>query len=92
MNRSLKRFERNLAEKLVDQCLHVRADDTVTITMGKNMIDLAEEVSLKCFEAGADVLLNLYTDKYYWGYSNLLSIESLKEPSKFCIALTETYI
>lgn len=54
------------------------------------MIGLAEDIALKCFEVGADALLNLYTDRYYFGYMHLLSKESLSEPSKFCVALTET--
>lgn len=86
---NLRARKRELADRLVKQCLGIKPSDTVTISTTKHTIDLAEEISLKCFEVGADALLNLYTDRYYRGYLSLLTEESLREPSKFCIALTE---
>ncbi len=86
---SMQDLRVQLAKKLVRQCLRVNSKDTVTIATTPQTIGLAEEIAVKCFEVGADVLLNLYTDKYYSAYMHLLSKESLREPSKFCIALTE---
>ncbi len=87
---NLRAERQKLADRLVKQCLGVKSTDAVSISTTKQTIDLADEISLKCFEAGADVLLNLYTDPYYRGYMTLLSEESLREPSKFCTAFTET--
>lgn len=53
-------------------------------------LPLAEDIAEECFRKGADVLLNLYTDKYMVSYHNLLSTESLRQPSVFCRALTES--
>ncbi len=89
MARSLEGLQKALAGRLVHQCLSIKADDTVTILCFPHTMDLAEQISLECFRTGADVLLNLYTDGYYAGYLNLLPAESLREPSKFCVALTE---
>lgn len=63
--------------------------DIVTIQTWDHTIELAEEIAQTCFEKGADVMLNLYTDKYYSSYLNTLPVESLKEPSKFCTSLAD---
>ena len=78
----------SLAEKIVSQCLDVTSKDNVTIFFYSHNIPLAEEIADQCFKKGADVLLNLYTDKYYLSYVTNLSVESLRQPSVFCQALT----
>jgi aminopeptidase len=90
MRLSRRHDEAELAAKVVKECLRVGDRDLVTIQTGKHTIELAEEMALECFAVGADVLLNLYTDRYYVGYLTLLPVESLREASKFCRALTET--
>jgi len=79
----------SLAEKIVNQCLGITAKDDVSILLYPHNIPLAEEIADECFKKGADVLLNLYTYKYYLSYLTQLSTESLKQPSVFCRALTE---
>ena len=39
--------------------------DNVTIYFYHHMLKLAEETAEECFKKGADVLLNLYTDRFY---------------------------
>ena len=78
----------SLAERIVNQCLGITAKDNVTILLYPHDIQLAEEIADECFKKGADVLLNLYTDKYFLSYYTNLSIESLRQPSVFCRALT----
>jgi len=87
---NLRALQRELANRVVNQCLRIGPTDSVTIVTSRQSINLAEEISLKCFEAGADALLNLYTDRYYRGYLTLLTEESLRAPSKFCVAFTQT--
>jgi aminopeptidase len=79
----------SLAERIVGQCLGITAKDNVTILLYPHNIPLAEEIADECFKRGADVLLNLYTDKYYLSYLTRLSVESLRQPSVYCRALTE---
>ena len=80
----------SLAERIVNQCLGITAKDNVSILLYPHNIPLAEEIADECFKKGADVLLNLYTDRYFLSYQTLLSVESLKQPSVFCRALTES--
>jgi leucyl aminopeptidase (aminopeptidase T) len=80
----------SLAEQVVNNCLKVTAEDNVTIFLWDHTIPLAEALASECFKKGADVLLNLYTDKYYLSYMTELSAKSLREPSIFCRALTES--
>ncbi len=79
----------SLANQIVNRCLNVTDKDNVTILVYPHMIELGEQVAIECFKKGADVLLNLYTDKYQQSYFNLLSAESLRQPSVFCRALAE---
>ncbi|HYC11487.1 MAG TPA: aminopeptidase [Nitrososphaerales archaeon] len=80
----------SLANQVVNRCLRITDQDNVTITVASHSIPLAEDLAVECFRNGADVLLNLYTDKYQSAYRNLLSVESLRQPSVFCKALTES--
>ncbi len=79
----------SLPSLIVNSCLRVTVRDNVTVFLYPHMLSLAEEISRECFKKGADVLLNVYTDRYYYDYMTLLSAENLKEPSVFCRALTE---
>jgi leucyl aminopeptidase (aminopeptidase T) len=44
---------------------------------------------VECFKQGADAIIILWTDDYYYGLLRELSEESLREPSKLCQAFTE---
>jgi leucyl aminopeptidase (aminopeptidase T) len=79
----------SLASQIVNKCLKISDRDNITIMLYPHNIPLAEEIASECFRKGADVLLNLYTEKYLLSYMKELSVESLKEPSIFCKALTE---
>src|SRR3972149_5941249 len=79
----------NLAANLVQRCLRIRPEDNVTIFFYPHTQDLAEDIAVECFRAGADALLNLYTDRYYEAYMRLLTAESRRKPSVFCRGLTE---
>jgi leucyl aminopeptidase (aminopeptidase T) len=79
----------SLAHRIVADCLRITEKDNVTIFLYPHTIPLAEELSEECFKKGADVLLNLYTEKYMLSYYDLLSAESLRQPSVFCRALAE---
>ena len=80
----------SLASQVVNRCLRITAKDDVTISVSKHAIPLAEEFAVECFRNGADVLMNLWTDRYQSGYLNLLPVKALKRPSVFCRALSET--
>lgn len=79
----------SLASQIVNKCLKITEKDNVTIFLYPHNIPLAEEIAAECFKKGADVLLNLYTEKYLLSYMKELPVESLREPSVFCKTLTE---
>src|SRR5437867_12586717 len=72
-----------LAENAVKNCLRIRPDDNVTIFFYPHTLSLAEDLATEGFKVGADVLLNLYTDKYYSAYMKHFSTEKLRQPSAF---------
>ena len=80
----------SLASSVVNDCLRITEKDNVTVLLYPHNLPLAEDIAEECFKKGADVLLNLYTDRYMTSYLDLLSVESLRQPSVFCRALTES--
>ena len=78
-----------LAANLVRSCLRITPDDAVTIFFGPHEQALVEDIAEECFKIGADVNLSAYTDRFYESYMRLLSVESLKQPSVFCRAISE---
>ncbi len=76
------------AASLVNTCLRIRPEDNVTLFFYPHSLAIAEDLADECFKVGADVLLNLYTDRYYESYMRRLSVESLRQPSAFCHGLT----
>ena len=80
----------SLAKSVVNDCLRITEKDSVTINLYPHNLRLAEEIADECFKNGADVILSLYSDKFYSSYYRNLSEENLKKPSAFCKALTQT--
>ncbi|TLZ58772.1 MAG: hypothetical protein E6K17_00020 [Methanobacteriota archaeon] len=78
-----------LAANLVRSCLRITPDDNVTIFFGTHEQALTEDIAEECFKIGADVNLSAYTDKFYESYMRHLSVESLKQPSVFCRAISQ---
>lgn len=78
-----------LAENAVKNCLRITPDDNVTVFFYPHTLPLAEDLATECFKVGADVMLNLYTDRYHSAYMKHLSVEQLRKPSAFCRGLSE---
>jgi len=79
-----------LAKIVVRDALNVDASDVVTITTWDHTIDVANAMAVECFKRGADAMMSLWTDEYYYGLLRELSEESLGVCSKICEAFTET--
>ena len=79
-----------LAKTVVRDALNVDASDVVTITTWDHTIDVANAMAVECFKRGADAMMSLWTDEYYYGLLRELSEESLGVCSKICEAFTET--
>jgi leucyl aminopeptidase (aminopeptidase T) len=61
----------------------------VAINLYPHNLELAEEIAVECFKNGADVIMSLYTDKFYEAQFRYLSEANLRKPSAFCRSLTE---
>ena len=75
---------------MVRDALRIKSTDIVSVTTFPHTIDAANAIALECFKEGADAMITLWTDEYYSGILEYLSEDSLREPSKFCQAFTET--
>jgi len=78
-----------LAKTVVKDALHVDSSDVVIITTWDHTIDVANAMAVECFRQGADAMMSLWTDEYYYGLLRELSEESLGICSKLCEAFTE---
>jgi leucyl aminopeptidase (aminopeptidase T) len=78
-----------LARIVVKDALHVDSSDVVIITTWDHTIDVANAMAVECFRQGADAMMSLWTDEYYYGLLKELSEESLGVCSKICEAFTE---
>jgi leucyl aminopeptidase (aminopeptidase T) len=81
-------FEK-LARTVVKDALQVDQSDVVVITTWDHTIDVANAMAVECFKQGADAMMSLWTDEYYYGLLRELSEESLGICSKLCEAFTE---
>ena len=79
-----------LARTVVRNALRVDSSDIVTITTWDHTIDVANAMVVECFRQGADAMMSLWTDEYYYGMLKELSEESLGVCSKICEMFTET--
>jgi aminopeptidase len=78
-----------LAKIVVKDSLNVDPSDVVIITTWDHTIDVANAMAVECFRQGADAMMSLWTDEYYYGLLRELSEESLGVCSKICQAFTE---
>ncbi len=78
-----------LAKIIVKDSLSVDADDVVIVTTWDHTIGAANAMVVECFRQGADAMMSLWTDEYYYGLLKELSSESLGVCSKLCQAFTE---
>jgi leucyl aminopeptidase (aminopeptidase T) len=79
-----------LARIVVKDALSINSSDVVTITTWDHTIDVANAFAVECFRQGADAIIVLWTDEYYYGLLRELSEASLREHSKICEMFTET--
>jgi leucyl aminopeptidase (aminopeptidase T) len=84
-----KALYEELARIVVKDALHVDSSDVVVITTWDHTIDVANAMVVECFKQGADAMMSLWTDEYYYGLLRELSEESLGVCSKICEAFTE---
>ena len=79
----------SLPSSIVSQCLRITKRDNVTIFHYPHSTPMAEDIAEECFKKGADVMLDLYTERYHLSYLKELPVEILRKPSPFCRALAE---
>ncbi len=66
-----------LARTVVKDALHVDSGDVVIVTTWDHTIDVANAMVVECFKQGADAMMSLWTDEYYYGLLRELSEASL---------------
>jgi aminopeptidase len=85
----VKALYEELAKTVVKDALSIDSSDVVSITTWDHTISVANAMAVECFKQGADAIIILWTDEYYYGLLRELSEASLGEDSKLCQAFTE---
>lgn len=85
----MDRSTRVLAKKVIRDSLRVTGSDIVVINTWDWTSDLASALALECYRLGADVLMTLYTDDFYFEHLKILSEEDLRQTSRHCLELAD---
>lgn len=80
----------DLAKSVVRDSLNINSKDIVSITTYPHTMDVANAMAVQCFKQGADAIILLWTDDYFYSFLEELSEDSLREESKICQAFTES--
>ncbi len=56
----------SVAKRVVHTSLRVREDDMVLIEAWQHTMDLASDIALECYKAGAKPMITLMTDRLWW--------------------------
>jgi len=78
-----------IAQSIVRECLRLKEDEPVIITTYPHTMDLANEIAIECYKVGADPLIQLETDEWFYGQFKHLSVEQLRRTSKHCLGINE---
>jgi leucyl aminopeptidase (aminopeptidase T) len=79
----------SIARSVVSECLRAKPGEAVTVSTYPHTIDLANEIGAELYKAGAEPLLLLDTDEFFYAQFKHLSEDQLKQPSPHCLGLAE---
>jgi len=79
----------NIAQSVVRECLRLKEDEPVIISTYPHTMEMANQLSLECYKVGADPLIQLETDEWFYGQFKHLTIEQLRKTSKHCLGLND---
>ncbi len=78
-----------IAQSIVKDCLRVSEYEPVIISTYPHTMDLANEIAIECYKVGADPLIQLETDEWFYGQFKHLTVDQLRKTSKHCLGLNE---
>ncbi|MCK5631505.1 aminopeptidase [Candidatus Bathyarchaeota archaeon] len=79
----------SFARRVVKTCLRIGSNDRVAIFTWGHTIDLAEDLEIECRKAGAQTHTEVYTDKIFYETLKKCSVEYLRAPNPFELALAD---
>jgi len=79
----------SIARSIVRESLRIKENEPVMISAAEHTIDLATEVALECFKAGADPAVLYENDDIFYGQYKYLTEDQLRTPSAHCVGIAE---
>ncbi len=83
-------YEDSIAKRIVHESLKVREDDMVLIDTWQHTIDLASQISIECYKAGAKPLITLMTDTLWWNIFQQVPDEYIRKTPRHVMAALES--
>ena len=75
----------SIAKSIVSECLRAKAGEAITISSYPHTIDTANEIAVECYKAGAEPLLLLDTDEFFYAQFKHLTEDQLRRTSPHCL-------
>lgn len=79
----------NIARSIIRDSLRTKPDEPIIIQAGAHTIDLASQVAIEAFKAGADPAILLETDDVFYGQFKHLTEEQLRKTSAHCLGIAD---
>ena len=79
----------NIAQSVVRECLRLKEDEPVIISTYPHTVDIANDMAIECYKVGADPLIQLETDEWFYGQFEHLSVDQLRRTSKHCLGIND---
>ena len=79
----------SVARSVIRESLRVQENEPVVIQAAEHTIDLATEVALECFKAGADPAILFENDEIFYGQFKHLTEDQLRKTSAHCLGIAE---
>lgn len=79
----------SVAKAVVHDVLRIKENEPVLISAAEHTRELATEVALECFKAGADPAMLYENDDYFYGQFKYLTDDQLRTTSAHCLGLLD---
>ena len=80
---------KQIASKIVNECLHVKADEQVNVFSFPHTLDYANALALEIEKAGGVSTMLLETDEFFWGYLSEVPENQYARKQRALISLME---
>lgn len=79
----------NIARSIIRESLRAQPNEPIMIQTARHTVDLATQVALEAYKAGADPAIMLESDDVFYGQFKHLTEEQLRQTSAHCLGIAD---